>query len=148
MNKKPFNKDLYDKDDSAKYQVIKWLRNNGHEAQVNPERYGIDVLASKAQQEYQYEVEVKHNWKGITFQYDTLHYSDRKRKFLTNPSNTFFVTLNHDRTHALLVPGLILSTAPTIIKDTIYTRGEKFIEVKVSDCTIIPMPELEELDVE
>jgi len=148
VNKKPFSRDHYDQDDSAKYQVVKWLRNSGHEAQVNPERYGIDVLANKDGVDYKYEVEVKHNWKGETFQYTTLHYSDRKRKFLDTPDNTYFVTLNHERTHALLVPGLILHAAPTIIKDTIYTRGEKFIEVQVADCTIILIPELEDTDVE
>lgn len=144
MNKKPFSKSHYDQDDSAKYQVIQYFRNNGYEAQVNPEKYGIDVLATKGDESLKIEVEVKHNWKGPTFQYETLHYSDRKRKFLDTPENTFFVTLNHERTHALLVPGFVLSEAPTIIKDTIYTREEKFIEVLVADCQLIEVPALEE----
>jgi hypothetical protein len=89
----------------------------------------------------QFEVEVKHNWRGPKFHYDTLHYSDRKRKFLSDPYRTFFVTFNHERTHALFVPGLLLSEAPTIIKNTIYTNNEKFIEVKAADCALIDLGE-------
>jgi len=147
MNKKPFSKSHYDEDDSAKYQVIQYFRNDGYDAQVNPEKFGIDVLAHKDGTHLKIEVEVKHNWKGDTFQYDTLHYSDRKRKFLDTPENTFFITLNHDRTRALMVPGHVLATAPTITKDTIYTRGEQFIEVKTADCSLIEMPPLEPTDV-
>ena len=144
MNKKPFSKDQYDQDDAAKYQVVKWLRNDGYEAQVNPARYGIDVLATKDGRDLKLEVEVKHNWKGEVFQYNTLHYSGRKKKFLDTPENTYFITLNHERTHALLVPGKVLSVAPIIVKDTIYTRGEEFIEVMVADCVLVEMPTLEE----
>ena len=144
MNKKPFSKSQYDQDDRAKYQVIQWLRKKGYEAQVNPERYGIDVLAEKDGQLLQIEVEVKHNWKGPEFQYDTLHYSGRKKKFLGQPDNTFFITLNHELTHGLLVSGPVLEAAKTIIKDTIYTRNEEFIEVQVSECKLVEIPALEE----
>ena len=86
---------------------------------------------------HQFEVEVKHNWKGPRFQYGTLHYSDRKRKFLKEPEKAAFVTFNHERTHALLVPGAVLAEAPTIVKNTIYTSNEKFIEVMTSQCELI-----------
>lgn len=139
MAGKPFSERLYNNDDNAKDQVIEWLKSQAYEAWVNPDQYGIDVLAHKDGKDYQFEVEVKHNWKGPRFQYDTLHYSDRKRKFLKEPTNTAFVTLNHERTHALLVPGLLLSEAPTIIKNTIYTQNEKFIEVTASECELISL---------
>lgn len=143
MNKKPFSKSLYEQDDSAKYHVINWLRLQGFEAQVNPARYGIDVLAEKGDKVMQVEVEVKHNWKGPAFQYDTLHYSGRKKKFLGQPDTTFFITLNHELTHGLLVPGPVLEAAKIIVKDTIYTRNEEFIEVNVADCKLVEIPELE-----
>jgi hypothetical protein len=146
MNKKPFSKEQYDKDDVAKYQVVKWLRDSGYDAQVNPARYGIDVLAEKNGVPLMIEVEVKHNWKGETFQYSTLHYSGRKKKFLDNPERTFFMTLNHERTHAFLVSGVNLVAAPTIVKDTIYTRGEEFIEVEIEHCSLIEIPPLENTD--
>lgn len=139
MAGKPFSERLYDKDDNAKDLWIEWLNANDYKAEVNPDQYGIDVLASKDGKEYQFEVEVKHNWKGPRFRYDTLHYSDRKRKFLKDPSNTSFVTFNHERTHALVVPGAVLADAPTIVKNTIYTSNEKFIEVLTAQCELVDM---------
>lgn len=138
MAGKPFSESLYNRDDNAKDQVVDWLKGRGWSAWVNPDQYGIDVLAVDLDgNDCQFEVEVKHNWRGPNFQYPTLHYSERKRKFLKNPSNTSFITLNHERTHALVAPGEVLSEAPTIIKNTIYTSNEKFIEVDTAQCKII-----------
>jgi hypothetical protein len=139
MAGKPFSPELYKNDDNAKDLVVAWLQSKQYEAWINPDQYGIDVLASKDGKDLQFEVEVKHNWKGPRFQYDTLHYSDRKRKFLKDPENTAFITLNHERTHALMVPGQVLADAPTITKDTIYTSNEKFIEVKTIDCNLVSL---------
>jgi hypothetical protein len=144
MAGKPFSKNLYERDDNAKDQFVSWLKAKGWEAWVNPEKYGIDVLAVDLKgQDHKFEVEVKHNWTGPTFQYETLHYSDRKRKFLEDPKHTAFVTFNHERTHIMLAPGVILSESPTIVKNTIYTKDEKFIEIAVSDCEIIQIEEIE-----
>lgn len=140
MAGKPFSERLYNNDDNAKDQFIEYLKSKDWSAWVNPDQYGIDVLAVDLEGvEHKFEVEVKHNWKGPRFHYDTLHYSDRKRKFLKEPKNTAFVTFNHERTHALLVPGLLLSDAPTIVKNTIYTQNEKFIEVQASECELISL---------
>lgn len=139
MAGKPFSERLYDRDDNAKDIWIDWLNSQDYKAEVNPDQYGIDVLASKNGEESKFEVEVKHNWKGPRFQYGTLHYSARKKKFLGTPENTFFVTFNHERTHVLLVPGEVLANAPVIRKNTIYTQNEEFIEVTVSDCQLIDL---------
>jgi hypothetical protein len=143
MANKPFSAALYARDDSAKDLVISWLKSKQWSAWVNPDQYGIDVLAVDPEgNEHQFEVEVKHNWKGPKFQYPTLHYSDRKRKFLANPINTAFITLNHERTHALKASGQMLADAPTIVKDTIYTSNEKFIEIQAVDCELLTLEDL------
>jgi hypothetical protein len=140
MAGKPFSRKLYNDDDNAKDRVVEWLKKSDWDAWINPDQYGIDVLAYAPNGDsYAFEVEVKHNWKGPRFQYSTLHYSDRKRKFLTTPDTIKFITLNHERTHALIVPGPVLSVAPTIVKDTIYTNNEKFIEVKTADCDLVDL---------
>lgn len=140
MAGKPFSTKLYKDDDNAKDLVIDWLQRRSWSAEVNPDQYGIDVIATDLDGDKHYfEVEVKHNWKGAIFQYDTLHYSERKRKFLNKPENTAFITLNHERTHALLVPGDVLAKAPIITKDTIYTSNEKFIEVSVGNCILVEL---------
>lgn len=147
MAGKPFNPDLYDTDDNAKDQWIAFLKSMSWTAWVNPDQYGIDVLSVDPDgNERQYEVEVKHNWRGPKFKYETLHYSDRKRKFLNNPEKTFFVTMNHNRTHALVVGGLELLHSPTIIKDTIYTNNEKFIEVSINDCSLLQIRSIDGYD--
>lgn len=130
---KPFSKELYNENDDAKQLVIKWLGSNGITAEVNKNRYGIDLVSDGMS----YEVEVKHNWKGETFPYDEVHFPYRKIKFATDDAT--FVMLNHERTHAILVSGNVLANSETVFKSTKYTRNEKFIEVKLSDCEIVKL---------
>ena len=140
MAGKPFSPKLYANDDNAKDQFVDWLNNRGWKAWINPDQYGIDVLATDQKgNTHSFEVEVKHNWKGAQFQYPTLHYSDRKRKFLKEPKHTAFVTFNHERTHAMIAPGWVLSEAPTIIKNTVYTDAEPFIEIEINRCQLIEL---------
>jgi hypothetical protein len=135
---KPFSQELYDNDDKAKHLIIDFLESNGWDAWVNPDTYGIDLLALDPNGiEYQIEVEVKHNWSGRTFPYKTLHFSERKRKFLEGDRITMFVTINHDKTHALVASDAQLSVASVIVKDTSYTTQEKFLEVQADACQLI-----------
>jgi hypothetical protein len=125
---KPFSIDLYDKNDDAKELVIQALQKLGYKAWVNPDIYGIDIICQRENGPYTYhEVEVKHNWKGDSFPFATIHIPARKLKF-ANPQS-FFVILNHERTHMLVIPGLQLIKSPIITKSTIYTENEEFIEV-------------------
>lgn len=133
-NRKPFSQTLYDNDDSAKDQLIAYLANHRfHNPRVNPDQYGIDVLAERDGQPYAFEVEVKHNWKGTHFPYSTVHFAGRKAKFTDEAAapiqNTHFVMLNHDRTIALAISGEIIVQAQKVVKETIYTQGEEFISV-------------------
>ncbi len=140
MNK-PFSPTLYQENDDAKLLVIDYLRANGFLAKVNPDQYGIDLLArnTKTSENYELEVEVKHNWKGPKFQFPTLHFPGRKLKFIKDSSTTVFFILNHERTHAYWVDGTILSKSPVVIKDTIYTKNEQFIEVFLDRCKILDL---------
>ena len=133
---KPFDQALYDVDDKAKFIVINWLNALGFQAEVNPDQYGIDVLATKQNKKYAFEVEVKHNWSGKQFPYGTVHFSARKQKFLHGTEETFFIMLNNELTHAIIVTGQNLSVSPTISKDTKYTSKESFISIQISKCSI------------
>lgn len=140
MAGKPFSPSLYSTNDDAKELVIQWLKNSGYEAWVNPDQYGIDVLSvDPFGDERQYEVEVKHNWKGPRFPFSGVHFSARKLKF-TKPTSGF-VMLNHERTHALVVDGNIVANSPIVTKSTIYTNDEQFIEVPLSKCRILTLKE-------
>ena len=79
--KKAFDAVQYAADDPAKHTVIAWLRSNRIEACVNPDQFGIDILASRNSNKFEIEVEVKHNWKGKDYPFGTVHISTRKEKF-------------------------------------------------------------------
>ena len=102
---KVFSQEHYEQDDSAKYQIIEWLEQRGHKAFVNPNKYGIDILALRFGRQFAFEVEVKHNWKGRFFPFEQIHFSARKQKFVELNVETWFVMLNHYRTHALFIGG-------------------------------------------
>jgi hypothetical protein len=94
-------------------------------AKVNDNIYGIDVVTD----EYDFEVEIKHNWVGREFIYDTMHYAARKRKFITPRS--FFVTFNSDATRYFITHSSALKDQNVIMKDTKYSTLEPFIVVPV-----------------
>ena len=138
---KVFSTEHYNADDNAKHQVIEWLVTRGFMAWVNPDQYGIDVQGVCRGLCYEFEVEVKHNWSGATFPFDTIHFSNRKRKFATPDKLTWFVMLNDERTHALLVSGETFLDAPIVQKDTIYTQKELFVAISVSKGILIKIKE-------
>jgi hypothetical protein len=141
---KVFNKDHYNADDNAKHQVIEWLVTRGFMAWVNPDQYGIDVQGVRKGQSYEFEVEVKHNWSAANFPFETIHFSNRKRKFATPDKLTWFVMLNDERTHALLVSGEIFLTAPIVTKNTIYTQAEQFVAIPFAQSKLIDLKRVDD----
>jgi len=136
---KVFSEEHYNADDNAKHQVIAWLVSRGFMAWVNPDQYGIDVQGVLKGECYEFEVEVKHNWSGSMFPFDTIHFSNRKRKFATADKLTWFVMLNDERTHALLISGQTFLAAPVVTKNTIYTEGEQFVAIPVAQGRLIQL---------
>ena len=126
---KPFDSELYDRDDHAKHVVIEWLKTYDITARVNPDDYGIDLLGYRDNESYEIEVEVKHSWKGRRFPFESLHYSARKLKFLNTTASVKFITLNHEWTRCAVVDGDDLSSAQIVKKKTKYTDLEEFIEI-------------------
>ena len=128
---KVFSQEHYEQDDWAKYQIIEWLERKGYKAWVNPDQFGIDILATRWGRQFAFEVEVKHNWRGRYFPYEQIHFSARKKKFVALDVETWFVMLNHERTTALLVDGEHILAAPIANKDTKYSQNEAFVEVDI-----------------
>jgi hypothetical protein len=137
-NHKPFSAQMYGADDNAKHDVIGWLEGRGFTAWVNPDQYGIDVLALYEGNLLSFEVEVKHNWVGEKFPFDAVHFSARKLKFAT--PNSYFTMLNNERSHVLVTTGIIVSASPVVSKQTKYTASERFIEVPLARCVISRLP--------
>lgn len=136
---KPFDQKLYDDNDGAKHLVIEWLNENGYDAKVNPDEYGIDVVAVNKETGVTtfYEVEVKHNWSGPRFPFDSLHIAARKLRTAT-PSCRF-VVLNSQKTHMFLIKGSVVMASPVVTKDTYLTVNEKFVEIPVDKCERIKL---------
>lgn len=132
---KPFDRGLYEQDDPAKDQIVEWLSVMGFYAYINPDQYGIDVLAIKDFNDYGFEVEVKHNWSGPEFPYDTVHFSARKTKFIA--PNHYFTMFNDQRDAFLMVDGFSMRLASVVSKNTKYTTDERFIAVPVCRCNLI-----------
>ena len=131
---KPFSQDLYDADDNAKELVLQWLhRYHGHlNWRVNPDQYGVDLVCDT---DWTMEVEVRHLFKGMKFPYDVVHLPWRKSKF--NKDGAFFVIVNHERTHALVIDSHSVAAASTVWKDTKYTFRERFLAIPLHECLTI-----------
>ena len=141
MVNKPFSESLYTKNDDAKHLAIDWLKEQGYDMYVNPDQYGIDLLGSNREtgKKIEVEVEVKHNWSGPNFPFSTVHFPARKLKFV-NPKS-FFIMLNTERTHILVVSGTQVCHSRTINKSTLYTETEDFMEVPITRCFIYLLKE-------
>lgn len=132
---KPFSQELYDRNDWVKHLFIDILKSRYEcNPRVNPDEYGIDILTDK----YDYEVEVKHNWTGVDFPYETIHYSSRKIKFVNDRS--YFVTFNSDKSRYFIIHSWELRNAKCISKNTSLTRSESFIEINVSQGWFYDVP--------
>ena len=141
---KVFSQEHYDADDNAKHELIEWLESrHGYMAWVNDDQYGIDVLAIKHGETYEFEVEVKHNWTGDGFPFDSVHWSARKLKFAKDCKRNWFVMFSDDRTQALFVSGKTILDSPLVVKSTKYTTAEKFVEVPLARCMFRTIKEKE-----
>ena len=136
---KPFDINLYQEDDSAKEIMLDWFASKEIDAHINPDKYGIDILAKWNGKATGVEVEVKHNWHGEKFPYPTVHFASRKYKFLNEAEDVKFAMFNHERTHILLVDGEEFKKL--VIKNTKYTDGESFFEIPIENCKIINLEE-------
>jgi hypothetical protein len=137
---KPFSPELYATNDNAKFLIVDWLEGKGYAAEINPDQYGIDILARGKGRTLRVEVEVKHNWMTGSFKYDTLQIPQRKAKFAKDP-DTWFVVMNHDRTHALLCSGeSVLSSDLVEVPNKLVSEGERFFQIPVSQCFLITFP--------
>lgn len=143
---KPFSKSLYETNDGAKHQIVDWLKLQNFDAWINPDQYGIDILAEKNGKQYEFEVEVKHNWRGKTFPYDEIDFPNRKLKVAKPTLQNFFVMLNHERNRTLVISGQTFLSSPIVKKDTIYTKNESFIRVPVDQAKFFDLPQEALLD--
>ena len=137
---KPFSEELYAENDDAKHQVVDWLLDHGFDsAGINPDQYGIDILADKEGQRYEVEVEVKHNWKGERFPFGEVHFPARKKKVAKDSEFNWFFMLNHERTHGLIVDGFDFVRGALVRKNTSEYDNDMFVEIPTFNCKFVKM---------
>lgn len=139
---KVFDEFHFNEDDWAKYKVICWLQQHDYEAWVNPDDYGIDVLAKKDGNAYAFEVEVKHIWVDFYFPFNEVHFSARKLKFADYPAEVWYVMLNNELTNSLFVSAKDFVEAPIVKKDTIYSLDEMFVQLPIDLVRFIDFSEV------
>lgn len=134
-NHPQFDQHRYTVHDLAKHVIIHELEQQGWlDVHVNPDTYAADLKAtsSRSGKQWTIEVEVKNNWSTGTFQYQTLHISNRKQHF--NNEHHMHITCNADWSAYIIVPPSALMTAKRVRKNTTYSRDELFMEININDC--------------
>ena len=129
---KPFDPQLYNKNDTAKYDAIKYLEKLNKKAYVNPDQYGVDLIVDDA---VYCEVEVKHAWKGKEFPFSTLQIPERKTKFTKADKPVMFMVFNSDRSYAFLVKGDDVMKSPLKHVPNKYMDDEMFFQIPVNKLT-------------
>jgi len=126
---KPFDPAQYEADDNAKYVVLHWLNHNMPSIEthrINPDPYGIDIIGGIGG----VEVEIRHAWSGPNWPFPDVRIPIRKRKFIDPTLKTWFVIVNNERTHGIVIAGTSLFNAPVKEIDVpLYNRKELFMVV-------------------
>lgn len=138
MNHPQFDEFRYATHDLAKHIIIdEFHKREWQNVHVNPDPYGPDLIATSGRTgaTWTIEVEVKNNWDTGAFKYKTLHISARKAKY--NNDHHLHVTINKDWTWFLIVPPSALREAKRVVKSTIYSETEQFLEIPISETQII-----------
>lgn len=137
MIRKPFEKDEYDACDRlAKEVVAAYLRKLGHEVEIRPEEFGIDLRSILDGKEYFHEPEVKRVWVGgWSVFWDTVHLPERKGHFFFDGvPNVFYWVLKADYTQAWYFPGKVLLRAKLEeVRNKKIASGEQFYKISLKE---------------
>lgn len=131
--RKPFDKKLHDRLDTAARQKIKdILATTRLTIKDNENRYGVDLIVSMDNKFVcNFETEVKEVWDGDKFPYSDIQLPARKMKFA---KDTYFIMFNKDLSHHLTIKGSDLASCETRSIVNKYSQGNKedFIIVPTS----------------
>ena len=142
MGNKPFNRALYNQNDSKARAAGKryWL-SLGYKVIDNPDTYGADLIIDTGTEKFYSEVEIKRVWSGKDFAYDTLQIPERKKKFLNLDMPTKFIVFNAEQTHGFVCPSNELAVSPLVeVPNKYMYSGERFFQVPVSKISLVEVP--------
>jgi hypothetical protein len=130
---KKFDKDLYNTCDPKGKQVALLLMNHyGYKLKDDSEAYKErDIIVTKDGKDIWVEAECSPSWKSKHWPQSwdmTCPYRKADSKA------SLYIRTNANLTSAIVVPMSTVHSSPVIIKDTIYTKNEKFFNTSFSDC--------------
>lgn len=133
---KKFDKDLYDANDKIAREKAKlYFSRFNFTVTDNPDKYGPDLILTDGTNKCFVECEIKHNWKGETFPFNTIQFPERKSKFAK--MGVVFFMLNSEADHAIIVSGNVLLQSPMVeVSNKYVPSGENFFQVPVDKVTI------------
>lgn len=152
MPRKRFDKRLLDQHDRiTKNFVIKWLPSLLAEEYSNlflcenGDKYGIDLVGVDDDHRL-VGIEVEHKLESTwteEFPYDCVRIPERKKKFITEGRDIWFVVVNKDFTRLCLIPSYNIPEE-TVIVNNKYAKREKFFAVPAGNCRWFWINEKEE----
>lgn len=139
MTRKPFDKDLYNENDKkAKDIIIKHLSKNyivGH----NPDMFGPDLFALDGTETFYVEVEIKHNWDGPIFPFNTVNIPKRKEKYLET-GEVLYCILSKDLSQCINVEGKHLKREYLKeVRNKYVPEGEMFFQIPLRFCRMVSL---------
>lgn len=132
--RKPFDRQLFNDNDTLAKNKVKELLGGKLKIVDNPKRYGVDLLVFNDADEHIFniETEIKRVWVG-DFPYQTVQFPERKKKFCSLEKPTYFIMFNSDLSQYLVVKSDDMLDSPLGIVPNKYVRyGEQFYQIPLA----------------
>lgn len=128
--RKQFSRVLFDENDAiGKHVGIHYASQLEDEIiiRVEPTKYGVDLVATGKKHHY-IECEVKYNWKGGPFPYETIQVLGRKEKYFKQGAGLILVSANM-QDFLYLSAKQILAAPKVKVRNKYVYEGEEFFQV-------------------
>jgi len=137
---KKFDKQLFEENDKIARECAKtYFTSLGYTIEDNPDIYGPDLILTSGEVKCFIECEIKHNWSGEIFQFDTIQFPQRKAKFAISHGVIFFM-INSMKTKALVVSGDVLMKSPLVeVPNRYIQKGELFFQVPLKSAKFVSL---------
>lgn len=100
-----FNQQTYDDNDAkAKAIFSTYIKSKGHTVTIDEENYGIDIITSKNDKTFKFELEISSiNFTNENdFPYEQIHFLGRKKKMMDKQGNYFYVIISTNQEYAVM----------------------------------------------
>jgi len=127
---KKFSKVLFDENDAiGKHVGIHFAAQIEDEViiRIEPTKYGVDLVAVGKKHHF-IECEVKYNWKGGPFPYETIQVLGRKEKYFAQGAGLILVSANL-QDFLYLTAKQILASPKVKVRNKYVFEGEEFFQV-------------------